>query len=312
MADPTDEDTSYRELLKDRDALTQQVSALQAELARVREETKSAFLTGARMMEERDAARAKLAEVERSLSGEMAASAELTRQLDCARGWERRNFKRANSLESQLAAYRTVVEAAHRLRSTRFAPADDADGRGVTYRVHAAEWERLEEALDAMAPESDHRVPARSIEELIDASSLGGPEAKALRESADPALVQAVLARTDELSGACLNCRGTGVRYDETNGHGHQCRPCQGTGQALDALPAPSESVNSRKDTNDMPKETFSRRIQIDKLTPAERAIYDAMVAVEGLPPDVRLTDAVVLLQQARDKVADYVDGIER
>jgi len=48
----------------------------------------------------------------------------------------------------------------------------------------------------------------------------------------------------------------------------------------------------------------------MDLFTPAERAIYDAVQAVEALPADVRLTEAVVLLQQAREKVADFVDGL--
>lgn len=52
------------------------------------------------------------------------------------------------------------------------------------------------------------------------------------------------------------------------------------------------------------------RRIRIDLLTPAEKAIYDATQEVENLPPDPRLTAAVVLLQQARDKVADFVDNV--
>ncbi len=41
----------------------------------------------------------------------------------------------------------------------------------------------------------------------------------------------------------------------------------------------------------------------------AELAITAAMAAVESLPPHDRLTAAVVLLGQARDAVADYVDG---
>ena len=52
------------------------------------------------------------------------------------------------------------------------------------------------------------------------------------------------------------------------------------------------------------------RRIQFEKLTPAERAIFDAMQAVEDLPADVRLTDAVTLLHAARESVADFVDGV--
>ena len=52
------------------------------------------------------------------------------------------------------------------------------------------------------------------------------------------------------------------------------------------------------------------RRARLDLLTPAERAIWDALQAVEALPADVRLTDAVVLLQAARTRTADYVDGV--
>lgn len=55
---------------------------------------------------------------------------------------------------------------------------------------------------------------------------------------------------------------------------------------------------------------TFPRRINLDKLTPAERAIHDAVQAVEALPADERLTRAVVCLQSAREYVADFVDGV--
>ena len=53
------------------------------------------------------------------------------------------------------------------------------------------------------------------------------------------------------------------------------------------------------------------RRIQLEKLTPAELAIRNAVLAVEEMPADVRLTDAVVLLQKAKEKVADFVDEID-
>lgn len=56
---------------------------------------------------------------------------------------------------------------------------------------------------------------------------------------------------------------------------------------------------------------TIPRRIRLDLLTPAEKAIYDAVQEVEKVGADPLLTDAVVLLQQARDKVADYVDAAE-
>ena len=52
------------------------------------------------------------------------------------------------------------------------------------------------------------------------------------------------------------------------------------------------------------------RRIRMDLWTRAERAIYDAIQAVEEAGADQRLTDAVILLGRAKDRVADYVDGI--
>lgn len=52
------------------------------------------------------------------------------------------------------------------------------------------------------------------------------------------------------------------------------------------------------------------RRIRMDLMTPAELAICEAVRLVEELPPSVHLTRAVVLLAQARDAVADYVDGV--
>jgi hypothetical protein len=42
----------------------------------------------------------------------------------------------------------------------------------------------------------------------------------------------------------------------------------------------------------------------------AERAIRDAVLAVEQMPADVRLTEAVILLGQAQEKVANFVDGV--
>lgn len=56
-------------------------------------------------------------------------------------------------------------------------------------------------------------------------------------------------------------------------------------------------------DSNGIP-----RRSRIDLYTPAETAIRDAMLAVEEAGAHPLLTDAVNLLGQAKDKVADYVE----
>jgi len=53
---------------------------------------------------------------------------------------------------------------------------------------------------------------------------------------------------------------------------------------------------------------TVPRRNQMLKWVPAEKAIYDATQAVEDMPAHPILTEAVVLLGQARAKVADYVE----
>lgn len=59
-----------------------------------------------------------------------------------------------------------------------------------------------------------------------------------------------------------------------------------------------------------MSDQTIPRRVNMQKWIPAERAIYDALQAVEAVGADVRLTRAVILLGEARDYVADYVDGV--
>jgi hypothetical protein len=51
------------------------------------------------------------------------------------------------------------------------------------------------------------------------------------------------------------------------------------------------------------------RRCRLELLSAAELAIHDATQAVEDMPADVWLTEAVILLQQARNKVADFVDA---
>ena len=50
------------------------------------------------------------------------------------------------------------------------------------------------------------------------------------------------------------------------------------------------------------------RRNRVDLYTPAEKAIFDAIDAVESLGADTRLTDAVNLLGDAKSKVADYIE----
>lgn len=57
-----------------------------------------------------------------------------------------------------------------------------------------------------------------------------------------------------------------------------------------------------------MTTDAIPRRIDMLRWTPGERAIFEAVQIVEGMGADVLLTETVVLLGQARDKVAEFVD----
>lgn len=50
------------------------------------------------------------------------------------------------------------------------------------------------------------------------------------------------------------------------------------------------------------------RRSRLDKLTPAEKAIRAVIDMVEQVGADPLLTESVILLGKAADKLADYVD----
>lgn len=53
------------------------------------------------------------------------------------------------------------------------------------------------------------------------------------------------------------------------------------------------------------------RRARVDQWSLGERAIQDAVDRVEEMGADIRLTQAVILLGEARDKVADFVDNVK-
>lgn len=50
------------------------------------------------------------------------------------------------------------------------------------------------------------------------------------------------------------------------------------------------------------------RRIRLDLLTPEELAIYNMVVEIEKLGAHPLLTEVVILLGQARDRLADWVE----
>lgn len=54
------------------------------------------------------------------------------------------------------------------------------------------------------------------------------------------------------------------------------------------------------------------RRIRLDLNRPAELAIHNAMMEVEKMPGDLRLTNAVIKLQEAKNLVSDFIDDDSR
>ncbi len=53
-----------------------------------------------------------------------------------------------------------------------------------------------------------------------------------------------------------------------------------------------------------------ARRRVASRMTPEELLILDAIIAIEDLQNDPRLSRALGLLEQARDAVSDFVDGV--
>jgi hypothetical protein len=59
-------------------------------------------------------------------------------------------------------------------------------------------------------------------------------------------------------------------------------------------------------------EKTFvSRRARIDKMVPVELAIRNAIMMIEEIGADVRLTRAQVLISEAQQLVSDFVDDAQ-
>ncbi len=68
------------------------------------------------------------------------------------------------------------------------------------------------------------------------------------------------------------------------------------------------ETFSNTKEPMKTRPDGIPRRIDLNLQTPAERAIGDAVRAVEGAGAHPLLTEASMLLQAAKDKVADFVE----
>lgn len=58
-----------------------------------------------------------------------------------------------------------------------------------------------------------------------------------------------------------------------------------------------------------MANDEIPRRCRVDKMDPAELSIMKAIDIIEAMGADERLTDAVQLLSEAKDKVSDFIDN---
>lgn len=94
--------------------------------------------------------------------------------------------------------------------------------------------------------------------------------------------------------------------YDTSNYFTKTCPTCRRRARVARERAALTKLKETHVNDSTTPT---NRRCRRDLMVPAETAITEAMYAVEGMPADVRLTDAVVLLGKARDRVADFVDG---
>lgn len=71
----------------------------------------------------------------------------------------------------------------------------------------------------------------------------------------------------------------------------------------------PEKIHAAAKEANGTYGDGVPRKNNLETMVPAEKAIFAAAQEVEKLPPSPLLTDAINLLHQARDKVAEYVDN---
>ena len=58
-----------------------------------------------------------------------------------------------------------------------------------------------------------------------------------------------------------------------------------------------------------MEHEQPPRRMRLDLMTPAELSITNAMQEVEKIGANVKITDALIHLQKARDLISDFIDN---
>ena len=56
-------------------------------------------------------------------------------------------------------------------------------------------------------------------------------------------------------------------------------------------------------------KSQIPRRIRMDLWTPGEKAIHEAIQMVEKMGADALLTEAVIFLGKAKEKVADFIEA---
>lgn len=111
---------------------------------------------------------------------------------------------------------------------------------------------------------------------------------------------------TDPLAdNRCPNCNSPDIRFTD-GACGWHCSLC---GSAFHRpVPFLGKKIAVQKKDID----GFPRRAWLDYLTPIETAIWITIQDVEEMGCHPFLTEAVILLQQAREKIADFVELDDR
>lgn len=91
---------------------------------------------------------------------------------------------------------------------------------------------------------------------------------------------------------------------------GFYIHPINRDGDTLDFMVVGDTLIPRTRSVHDYPK-SIPRRACLELLTTEERIIHDAIQAIERMPAaDIKLTQAQVLLAQAKNLISDFIDDV--
>jgi hypothetical protein len=132
---------------------------------------------------------------------------------------------------------------------------------------------------------------------------------KVLYKAADDRLIRAELADDDSPYLAC-EYEAVAKRIAALSSKQEPPAPAALSPKVLDRILKDIKMDEIKRPLPHKVEHDIPRRCRLDLATPVEQAIRDARQRVEAMPADVRLTDATVLLGQALERVADYLENV--